>query len=497
MTATYDPTDPKYFDPGALREELDRVFDLCHGCRLCFNLCPSFPSLFSFIDENDGDVTKLSDAQRNQVVDECYQCKLCYVKCPYVPPHEWELDFPRLMSRVHAVRQKQLVSVKERVTDQFLGRTDALGRASVMAEPVVNWATGTPGSWTRKLMEKTVGIASERLLPPVRQAALHDLVQGAAGGRAAASGPAARSRSSPPASSSTWSPTSGKAIVEVYEHNGVTCSLPGGTKCCGAPWLHSGKVEQFEKEARRNVAALASAVRAGKDVVVAQPTCAYVLKKDYPLYVGTPDADLVAAHTYDPAEYLMKRHRDPDDAFELRDEFPGVADGSVPAARDLPRGLPPAGPERRAAQPRPAQGGRGEVHAWCSAARASTAPGATARRTTSWPARWRGRSGARSRRRATRSCAVTATWPTAPSRRRRVCDPVHPMQLLAQAYGSIEGGRASTGRTGRRRGGGASPQALTARRRPRPAGLRAGARGVSGPGDCPRSSSGGSGWARS
>ena len=88
------------------------------------------------------------------------------MKCPYVPPHEWELDFPRLMSRVHAVRQKQLVSVKERITDQFLGRTDALGRASVMAEPVVNWATGTPGSWTRKLMEKTVGIASERLLPP-------------------------------------------------------------------------------------------------------------------------------------------------------------------------------------------------------------------------------------------------------------------------------------------------------------------------------------------
>ena len=166
MTATYDPTDPQYFDPGALREELDRVFDLCHGCRLCFNLCPSFPSLFSFIDENDGDVTKLSDDQRNQVVDECYQCKLCYVKCPYVPPHEWELDFPRLMSRVHAVRQKQLVSVKERITDQFLGRTDALGRASVMAEPVVNWATGTPGSWTRKLMDKTVGIASERLLPP-------------------------------------------------------------------------------------------------------------------------------------------------------------------------------------------------------------------------------------------------------------------------------------------------------------------------------------------
>ena len=107
MTATYDPTDPKYFDPAALRVELDRVFDLCHGCRLCFNLCPSFPTLFDFIDAKDGDVSALTDGEHRQVVDECYQCKLCYVKCPYVPPHEWELDFPRLMSRVHAVRQKQ------------------------------------------------------------------------------------------------------------------------------------------------------------------------------------------------------------------------------------------------------------------------------------------------------------------------------------------------------------------------------------------------------
>ena len=329
MTATYDPTDPEYFDPAALREELDRVFDLCHGCRLCFNLCPSFPSLFSFIDENEGDVTKLTEAQRNQVVDECYQCKLCYVKCPYVPPHEWELDFPRLMSRVHAVRQKQLVGVRERMTDQFLGRTDALGRASVLAEPVVNWATGTPGSWTRKLMEKTVGIASERLLPPYAKQRFTTWFKGRRG-RTAASGAGGTVAVFPTCFVEYMEPDVGKAIVEVYEHNGVTCSIPGGTKCCGAPWLHSGKVEEFEKSARRNVAALASAVRAGKDVVVAQPTCAYVLKRDYPLYVGSADAELVAAHTYDPAEYLMKRHRDPDDAFELRDEFPGVADGSVP-----------------------------------------------------------------------------------------------------------------------------------------------------------------------
>ncbi len=329
MTATYDPTDPEYFDPAALREEVDRVFDLCHGCRLCFNLCPSFPTMFRFIDANDGDVSALTDAEGDQVVDECYQCKLCYVKCPYVPPHEWELDFPRLMSRVHAVRQKQGVGVKERLTDHFLARTDALGRASVAAAPVVNWATGTPGSWPRRVMEKTVGLASQRLLPPYAKQRFTTWFKRRRGPAAVPNGGGAVSVF-PTCFVEYMDPDVGRAIVEVYEHNGVECSLPAGTKCCGAPWLHSGHVDEFAKAARRNVAALAAEVRAGRDVIVAQPTCAYVVKRDYPMYAKGPDADLVASRTFDPAEYLMKRHRDADDPFTLHDEFPAARTARCP-----------------------------------------------------------------------------------------------------------------------------------------------------------------------
>jgi Fe-S oxidoreductase len=329
MTATYDPTDPKYFDPAALREELDRVFDLCHGCRLCFNLCPSFPTLFDFIDARDGDVSALTDAEHHQVVDECYQCKLCYVKCPYVPPHEWELDFPRLMSRVHAVRQQQPVPIRERLTDQFLGRTDALGRVSVAAAPLVNWATGTPGSLARRAMEKTAGLAAQRLLPPYAKERFTTWCKKR---RSPAAAPVGGRTVSvfPTCFVEYMEPDIGRAIVEVYEHNGVACELPEGTKCCGAPWLHSGRVDEFTKAARRNVAALAAEVRAGRDIIVAQPTCAYVVKRDYPIYAKGPEADLVAAHTFDPAEYLMRRQRDADDPFTLRNEFPGRRDGSVP-----------------------------------------------------------------------------------------------------------------------------------------------------------------------
>ncbi|HEY2215247.1 MAG TPA: heterodisulfide reductase-related iron-sulfur binding cluster [Acidimicrobiales bacterium] len=331
MTATYDPTDPQYFDPTDLRGELDRVFDLCHGCRLCFNLCPSFPTMFGFIDAHEGDVHKLSDAEQGQVVDECYQCKLCYVKCPYVPPHEWKLDFPRLMSRVHAVRKQQGVPIRERLTDQFLGRTDALGSISVATAPVVNWATGTPGSLPRRLMEKTVGLASERLLPPYAKQRFTTWFK-------KRKRPAAGSKQGgavsvfPTCFVEYMDPDVGKDLVRVYEHNGIACSVPEGTKCCGAPWLHTGNLEQFGQAAERNVKALAEEVRAGRDIVVAQPTCAYVIKKDYPLYVKGADAELVAAHTYDPAEYLMKRQKDSADAFALRGEFPGRESGDVPDA---------------------------------------------------------------------------------------------------------------------------------------------------------------------
>jgi len=106
MTTTYTPDDPAYLDESDLRVELERVFDLCHGCRLGFDLCPSFPTLFDLVDADDGDVSALTAADQDRVVDECYQCKHCYPKCPYVPPHEWQLDFPRLMMRAHGITEE-------------------------------------------------------------------------------------------------------------------------------------------------------------------------------------------------------------------------------------------------------------------------------------------------------------------------------------------------------------------------------------------------------
>ena len=336
MTTTYTPDDPAYLDEGDLRVELGRVFDLCHGCRLCFNLCPSFPTLFDFIDARDGDVGAMTPAEQDQVVDECYQCKLCYPKCPYVPPHEWQLDFPRLMMRAHAVRHADGVPLQDRVTDQVLGRTDLVGRVSTTAAPLVNRLLGTPGSVVRKLMDRTAGMAPERLLPPYARTRFSTWFRR----RSEARGPRAFVRGTPQGEVVVFptcfveymEPAIGQDLVKVYERNGVACSMPEGASCCGAPWLHQGNLKEFTKAARKNVAALVGEVRAGRDVIVAQPTCAYVVRKDYPLYLAdTPQADdaaLVAEHTADPAEYLMALHKG--EGTELDTDFPGRDSGAVP-----------------------------------------------------------------------------------------------------------------------------------------------------------------------
>lgn len=305
MTTTYDPSDPAYYDEADLRAELTRVFDLCHGCRLCWNLCPSFPTLFDFVDAHDGDAAAMTPAEQDRVVDECYQCKLCYLKCPYVPPHEWQLDFPRLMLRATAVRRS---GRRFDLNAQVTGRTDLVGKLGSALAPIANRAVGTPGSFTRRLMERVGGLAAERILPPYARQRFSTWFRRR--GERLSVGPKGSVAIFSTCLVEYQQPQVGRDLVRVYERNGIGCSLPEGQVCCGMPWLDAGQVEPFRKQGRRNVAVLAQAVREGRDVVVPQPTCGYVLKKEYPTYLGTEEAELVASHTYDAAEYLMKVHRE-------------------------------------------------------------------------------------------------------------------------------------------------------------------------------------------
>jgi len=329
MTTIYDPKHPKYLDEADVREELTRVYDLCHGCRLCFKFCTSFPTLFEFVDRHaDQDAGRLTPAQQDQVVDECFQCKLCYVNCPYVPElHEWALDFPRLMLRADAMRHAaKQTSVRDRATTAVMGRTDLIGRIGTATAPVTNKVVAaTPGSLVRKAVEKVTGVSSVRLLPPYARQRFTTWF--AKRPKLRLGHRQARVAVFPTCLVEYQHPEIGHDLVKVYERNGIECTVPDRVGCCGAPFLHQGDVDGFQRLATRNVKALAAAVRDGNDVVVPQPTCGYVLKRDYVDYVGGADARLVAEHTYDAAEYLMKVHKG--EGTSLDTDFTGTVPGTI------------------------------------------------------------------------------------------------------------------------------------------------------------------------
>jgi glycerol-3-phosphate dehydrogenase subunit C len=321
----YDPLAPEYLDGADARAERERTFHICSDCRVCVRLCPSFKSLFEMIDEGEHldhaeNVRDLTDAQHRRVVDECYQCKLCYVVCPYTPDQqqEWVIDFPRLMQRSLVVQTRERRPPKGA---RLLAQTDRQGRLATKTAPIANRMANV--KFVRSVMEKATGIARDRKLPTYARERFSNWFRR----RTAPPAPMARGRVAlfPTCLVEYQEPAIGKALVGVYERNGVGCDLPDGEVCCGMPWLDAGDTKRFEANARKNVEVLAAHVRDGKDVVVPQPTCAYVLKKEYPDFLGTDDARDVARHTFDAAEYLMARHReDP-----LDGDFDGITYDSV------------------------------------------------------------------------------------------------------------------------------------------------------------------------
>ena len=291
---------------------------------MCFSYCPSFPALFDAIDahekKGEGETAALTEAEIDRTVDLCFQCKLCYVNCPYVPGQsEWAIDFPRLMLRAGAMRHaRRDVSRRRRLTENVMGRTDLLGKLSSRAAPAVNAVTRRRGGVVRSVLAQTAGISSERLLPPFARRRFTTWFNQRP--RVRMERPQGKVTVFPTCLVEYQAPSVGHDLVRVYERNGIECdvSYPG---CCGAPFLHGGDVEHFERAAAANVKVLADAVRAGTDIVVPQPTCSYTLRKDYVDYAGGADADLVAAHTFDAAEYLMRVHQGETTSLDL--DFPG------------------------------------------------------------------------------------------------------------------------------------------------------------------------------
>jgi len=359
--------DPRFWDTGHLRSEVDRIFDVCAGCRLCFKFCGSFPRLFEAIDgktaslreahlrahpeiaaqaavrraeasaappaeeeaahhgaevgvtfgdelpEFEGHSRDLRDADIDEIVDLCFQCKLCYPNCPYTPPHEFALDFPRLLLRwkAHRVRREGVPARTRLMRD-----TARIGKASSLVPELVNYSLGN--RVVRGAMRAVLSVHPDKRMPTYHREtfpawwkrhrpavdAPQDLKEGVT--------------TPTPLKVVLFStclidyndPAVGRAAVHVLEHNGVEVVVPDGQGCCGMPSLDGGDLDAAAGKIRHNVELLYPYVERGYRIVIPSPSCSLMTREEYSQIVAGDRSAAVAAATHDLDEYLYRIARE-------------------------------------------------------------------------------------------------------------------------------------------------------------------------------------------
>ena len=297
--------DPDFTDREKTEGEMRRIFDVCHTCRRCFNLCDAFPRLFDLIDNSEsGELDTVAPADYQKVADACTLCDMCFMtKCPYVPPHEFNVDFPHVMLRYRAVEQREgRIPLKQRE----LVKTDRNGRLASMVAPLANWASDRKNTLTRPLLETAAGIDRNAALPRYhgptfvmhskRSAPPIDRTAPAYGRKAVLYATCFVNYNNP---------SIGEATRAVLARNGVETAVVY-PRCCGMPQLEQGSLAAVAASAKQVAASLGSWIDKGYDIIALVPSCALMLKFEWPLIVPQDSAVAkLAKATFDVSEYIV------------------------------------------------------------------------------------------------------------------------------------------------------------------------------------------------
>ena len=305
-----DWQNPDFYDEGKLLAEMERVFEICHGCRRCVSLCHAFPTLFDLVDESDTmEIDGVKKEDYWKVVEHCYLCDLCFLtKCPYVPPHEWNVDFPHLMLQAKAVHFRKHGA---KFRDKVLAATDTVPRLAGI--PIVAGVVNTLNHSKpfRKVLESTLGVDHDAVIPNYTSRPLRSRLKPRPDAQGEPAGPTTGKVALFATCYGNYNqPDMGEDLVAVFEHNGIPVTIAEKERCCGMPKLELGDLEAVAEAKEVNIPVLAKLVDEGWDIVAPIPSCVLMFKQELPLMF--PDDEQVAKvrdHIYDPFEYLMLRHK--------------------------------------------------------------------------------------------------------------------------------------------------------------------------------------------
>jgi Fe-S oxidoreductase len=297
-----DWQNPEFYSVESVMKEMERVFDICHGCRRCVSLCNSFPVMFDLIDESP--TLELDGVPKEmywKVVDQCYLCDVCYMtKCPYVPPHPWNVDFPHLMLRAKAIQFKQGTATKFR--DVTLSSTDRNGKLATIPVVVqfVNAAAKMPSM--RAMGEAVMGVDKNAWVPEFTTKKFRSKDGAKTKGKVAIFSTCYVNYNEPGI---------GHDLLKVLDHNEIPFVVVEKEACCGMPKLELGDIDSVIALGRKNLPVLAKLAREGYTIITPIPSCTLMFKQELPLLLpNDADAQAVKAAMMDPFEYLISRNKD-------------------------------------------------------------------------------------------------------------------------------------------------------------------------------------------
>jgi glycerol-3-phosphate dehydrogenase subunit C len=299
-----------FWDQQKAEKELERIFDICHGCRRCVSLCTTFPTLFDLVDASSTmEVDGVKKEDYWKVVDQCYLCDLCYMtKCPYVPPHPWNVDFPHVMLRAKAIKFRKGI----RFRDRLLSSTDAMGRLAAIPVVAQTVNAANKNALARSVLQSTLGIHKDRELPPYAPKKFRSAA------KTEFSFPV-RDGKNTPGKVAVFStcyvnynePGMGHDLLALLRHNEIPYVIVEKEACCGMPKLELGDLEGVDKLKKLNIPVLAKYAAAGFAILAPVPSCALMFKQELPLmYPDDPDTIAVRDAMHDPFEYFVARRKD-------------------------------------------------------------------------------------------------------------------------------------------------------------------------------------------
>jgi len=306
-----DWQNPEFYDRASVERELERVFDICHGCRRCVNLCTAFPTLFDLVDASPTlEVDGVAKHDFAKVVDQCYLCDMCFMtKCPYVPPHPWNVDFPHLMLRAKAVKFREDGAG---LRDRLLSSTDAMGKLAAI--PVVAQTVNfmNRNSLARSAMQGVLGVHKDRELPPYSPSRFRSSFKDS-------SAFPVKDGKLTPGKVAIFStcyvnynePGMGHDLLAILAHNEIPYVVVEQEACCGMPKLELGDLQAVDALKKKNIPVLAKLAKDGYAILTPVPSCTLMFKQELPL-MYPQDADAVAVRDamFDPFEYFVARRKD-------------------------------------------------------------------------------------------------------------------------------------------------------------------------------------------